>query len=84
MSTLGPNIGSKHDFNDREGEHENSCTFYKRDRGETNVDAVTHRSFAEIMQEEYAYIFMDNKWYFIDCYKNETVVLLTEEICKQE
>jgi hypothetical protein len=38
LSTLGPTIGTKHDFDSRaEGE----CTFYHRDRGDTDCESVT-------------------------------------------
>jgi len=35
LSSLRKNIGIQHSFDDRTAEHEDSCTFYTRDRGET-------------------------------------------------
>jgi hypothetical protein len=40
LSSLAPEIGEKHDF---DNPVEGVCTFYGRDRGETGVDAVTSR-----------------------------------------
>lgn len=66
MSSLGPNIGTKHDFDTRvEGE----CTFYGRDRGEDDTEAVYFASYQDYLAnyhlaEEYNYILRrDGKWY---------------------
>ena len=55
LSTLGPDIGTKHDFDgpsfmspDYEAwvkAHENMCTFYGRDRGEKFIEAELFASF---------------------------------------
>ena len=80
MSTLGPEIGSKHDFNAR---NTDMCTFYGRDRGEAGVEAATHTSAAEMHTEEYSYLFKNGKWYYCDGYKDPTnFELLTLEKCK--
>ena len=47
LSSLGEQIGSKHDFNNApDGE----CNAYGRDRGETNIDAKTCASWAALAQ----------------------------------
>jgi hypothetical protein len=71
MSSLGPNIGEKHDFDiqakygtpEYEAEAEakrQMCTFYGRDRGEMNTKARKYANaqvyFNEAQQEEYDYI----------------------------
>jgi hypothetical protein len=57
LSSLAPNIGNQHAFEDRiEGE----CTFYGRDRKETGVGAKRFKDFADYVEnhqyEEYEYI----------------------------
>lgn len=66
MSVLGEEIGKKHDFKNAEGARGNGCTFYKRDRGEKNVDAKVHPNFDafRLYFEEYNYLFYpkQGKW----------------------
>lgn len=65
LSSLAPNIGTKHDFDARvEGE----CTFYGRDRGEDDTEAqyfTTYQDYLDNFQgEEYNYILRrDGVWY---------------------
>lgn len=65
LSSLAPNIGTNHDFDDRvEGE----CTFYGRDRGEEDIAARYFDSFQDYLDnfqdEEYNYILRrDGVWY---------------------
>jgi hypothetical protein len=79
VSSLGPNIGDKHDFDipfkygtpeyvaetDRRRE---ITTFYGRDRGETGTGAQRYKDYADYRAnaqfEEYNYILRrDGKWY---------------------
>ncbi len=65
MSSLGTEIGSKHDF---DNPHRGECNFYGRDRGEGGVAAKRFKSFEDYEQnhsyEEYEYIFRaDGQWY---------------------
>jgi len=65
LSVLAPDIGTKHDFDDRV---EGICKFYGRDRGETGIDARYFKDFADYagnhQEEEYEYILRtDGKWY---------------------
>lgn len=57
LSSLGKNIGTKHDFTDSIADQ---CKFYGRDREEKFVDAKKFSNFAEYMTncrfEEYNYI----------------------------
>jgi hypothetical protein len=43
------------------------CVYYGRDRGETNVEPRVYRNFGHYeksaMQEEFNYLFKDNRWY---------------------
>jgi hypothetical protein len=57
MSSLAPNIGTQHAFDDR---REGECTFYGRDRNEKGVGAKRFKDFQEYarehQREEYEYI----------------------------
>lgn len=66
ISSLGPQIGTKHDFDLKTPEGE--CTFYGRDRGETGIEAKKFADFedykARHQYEEYEYILRrDGQWY---------------------
>jgi hypothetical protein len=78
LSSLRPNIGTKHAFSNLdipqdqaaayEAEHGESCTFYGRDRGETGCEARKFKDFedykANHQTEEYEYILRrDGQWY---------------------
>jgi hypothetical protein len=74
LSSLNPEIGEKHDFDDRFEDSDprsNWSRFYGRDRGETGCEYRTH-DFAEDMSKcgdcaEYMYIFgTDGVWYYSD------------------
>lgn len=59
LSSLGPNIGDKHDFNSAADYPD--CTFYGRDRGEKNVDAQTCANWDQLIEDfgqEYDYLFV--------------------------
>lgn len=67
ISSLGPEIGEKQDFDKRETQNDNWSLIYARDRGE---DLVKHRFKdyadykANAQSEEYNYILRtDGKWY---------------------
>jgi hypothetical protein len=78
LSSLQPEIGTAHPFGyhgtdisseDYERLYGNMCTFYARDRGESNTSAKQFRNFedyvARLQHEEYAYILrQDGAWYF--------------------
>ena len=65
MSTLGNEIGVKHDFNTRQA---GSCTFYRRDREETGVEAKVYPDFegflggASSFGCDFAYLWQDGDW----------------------
>ena len=79
ISSLGPNIGEKHDFDipfkygtpEYEAESDRRrqiTTFYGRDRGETGTEAVYYKDYADYRArcqfEEYNYILRkDGNWY---------------------
>ena len=67
ISSLGPEIGEKQDFDKRDTQNDNWSLIYARDRGE---DLVKHRFKdyadykANAQSEEYNYILRtDGKWY---------------------
>jgi hypothetical protein len=90
ISSLGPNIGEKHDFEiaakygtpEYEAASEAKrqvCTFYMRDRGESNQGAKRFADFSdyknEHQYEEYEYILRrDGNWY-VSAYSKEYVLL---------
>ena len=79
ISSLGPNIGEKHEFDcphaygtpeyiKWQDEKRGVCTFYGRDRGETGTEARKFKDFADYkrnaQREEYNYILRkDGNWY---------------------
>ena len=85
ISSLGPGIGEKHDFDNAAGYED--TTFYGRDRGETGVEARSYKSYADYREnaqfEEYNYILRrDGRWYvefygkeglLEDCIANELI-----------
>lgn len=82
LSSLGPEIGTKHDFDNGP---KNECTFYGRDRGEKDNGPYLVYSEKEFNPDEvavggceYMYLFKDNKW-FVSCGETEErfVVLAT-------
>lgn len=67
LSSLHPNIGTQHSFDDRAA-GENQCTFYGRDRGETGCEQRMFKDYADYRKnaqgEEYNYILRrDGIWY---------------------
>jgi hypothetical protein len=68
LSNLGPQIGTKHDFEDRpDGE----CTAYGRDRGERNTESkhYTKKQLIAMLKKSwtewlYVYSVKDKKWYY--------------------
>lgn len=77
-------IGEKHDFEKR-NEHEDWCTYYKRDRGEDGVDPqwLSPSKFWGDSGEEYNYLFKveTGKWYY-RCYDSGRWKVLTDEVCE--
>ncbi len=79
VSSLGPNIGDKHDFDcphkygtpeyqQWQDDKREVTTFYGRDRGETGTGAKRYKDFADYRKnaqfEEYNYILRrDGNWY---------------------
>ena len=69
LSSLGEEIGEKHDFNDSGPIH---CTAYGRDRGETQVGSQTHNSLGEFLDngEEYNYLWDGVRW---NCFAGKSI-----------
>lgn len=62
MSSIGKEIGDKHDFINRP---EDVCTFYDRDRNENGQEAKIFKSFEALKSYadwDYLYIFVVDKW----------------------
>ena len=97
ISILRENVGRKHDFNAYLTERDktpaeiyNWTTFYGRDRGEKDIDAVQHTLIQSLNidnNSEYVYVFKDGKWYFLeknrDINKPRDLKLLTEKDIKE-
>ena len=75
MSSLGKEIGEKHNFDDRSDD----CTFYGRDRGESGVEAKLFTDFedykANHQYEEYEYIMRNDGQWYVSKYSNEYQLL---------
>lgn len=65
MSSLGKELGTKHDFNNSPAD---VCNFYGRDRGEKGTEAKVHGGFEEFLRSaggcgaEYAYLHDGTAW----------------------
>jgi len=97
ISILRQNVGEKHNFDDHgddaPAEKNNWTTFYKRDRGEEEVDAVTFKTLLEAINidnwSDYIYVFKfpapdakKRQWFFTGTdspQKLEDLKLLTED-----
>ena len=87
LSSLKPEIGEKHAFSQFELRAEevagfkllteNWCTFYGRDRGETNVEFQTDTDFDAFIERvqgccaEWYYIMRDGVWYVGNIYSSD-------------
>lgn len=88
LSSLGPELGEKHDFNDRS--KKTWCKFYTRDRGEEDMDYVKKDSYKDYFKErgeEFNYVFRGGKWFVARDSYNKNVfnaVELTQELIDTE
>jgi hypothetical protein len=64
ISSLDKEVGEEHDFDDFQNRPEGQTTFYRRDRGEKDVDArtTTFESFVRERGIDYIYLFEDGAW----------------------
>jgi len=75
LSSLGDNIGEKHNFNDRD---ETVCTAYSRDRGEEEQAALEFTNLDDVFSHydhcgcEYIYIFQPNDYEDWACYETSS------------
>lgn len=64
LSSLGAEIGEKHDFDSRT--HTNWCTYYGRDRGEAGVECRQFATSTEMIRGysdcEYFYLWSQGEW----------------------
>lgn len=84
LSSLGPEIGVKHEF----GEVCQDCTFYGRDRGETGIEARYFDNFedyaANHQTEEFEYILRrDGRWY-VSSYDTDGYITLAEAFVREQ
>ena len=61
LSILGPEIGEKQDFNNKQSN--NMCLAYGRDRGEKNVEANIAPLEEIIGDQDYVYVFDNGEWH---------------------
>ncbi len=68
ISCLGTGLGEKHSFEDRSDD--NITTAYGRDRGDTDTEARTYLSLADLFNDasgycaEYVYVWENGRWVF--------------------
>jgi hypothetical protein len=103
LSSLRPEIGVKHPFScldaeagsDYEERYGNMCTFYDRDRGETDCTWSVDHSFEDFLDRargcgaEFYYIMRDGEWYVGTTYESDMnmggkLVLLAEVLATEE
>jgi len=60
LSSLGAEIGEKHDFSSKS--HSNWCRAYGRDRGEKDNEAIITVDMSEFMYHGIAYLYKDGSW----------------------
>jgi len=99
LSSLGPNIGEKHEFDCphkydtpeylawREAKA-GMCTFYGRDRGETGVDFKVFQNYDEVL--DFAddsgleyYYIMKDGVWYVADYDNRELRVLADELAKE-
>lgn len=103
LSSLGRVIGEAHPFSPHTNELDKLayeaakeagyCTFYARDRGETDTEFQVAHTFEEFFEQcdgcsaEYYYIMKDGVWYVGDTYNasplSKRLTLLTEALEKE-
>lgn len=88
ISSLGTDLGEKHDFNNR-GNNPAQTTFYGRDRGEQGTEAVIYPGLNALMDmvgdswAEYLYVYSMGLWTFASVGINGVhypLTLLSEEL----
>lgn len=68
LSSLGSELGSKHDYNTHAADKRTDCLAFGRDRGEQNVSADMSSSVADLTDlasrcgAEYLYVFRKGEW----------------------
>lgn len=89
ISSLKEEIGEKHEFD----AITDSCTFFGRDRGESDVDFDVDQSYAEFLRQDYDcefyYIMRDGVWYVGVEYETDDMLpgqlyVLSEQLSKEE
>ena len=85
LSSLRPEVGTVHDFDDRAAGEE-QCTFYGRDRGETGTGSKSYKDFDDYAEnhqhEEYEYILRNDGNWYVKVY-SAPYVLLADAIAEE-
>ncbi len=84
ISSLGPNIGEKHDFNDSDTKPEGATTFYGRDRNEKRKDIAPRTTTREefLAFDEIRYLFEDGEWTYVETCEVDTPRPLSEVLAE--
>lgn len=87
LSTLGAEIGEKHDFDALSKDIGDVCTAYGRDRGETDTEARVFATVKEYLDncqsEEYNYLFQTGEWFYVS-YEQEKFALVGRSLKQLE
>ena len=94
ISSLGADIGEKHDFDARYGRDDsrsNWTKYYGRDRGEEDCNYKLFHDFAHYkadhQYQEYEYILRNNGTWYVSCYERPFVPLIdaiADELIEKE
>src|SRR5574340_739754 len=89
ISSLGPEIGKKHDFDawPRVPGTENWTLAYGRDRGETNIEARLYKNLSVAVEEfDQCYLYLwdckTNAWIYSESTHKESFHILTPRRCR--
>lgn len=93
ISSLGGEIGERHDFNSRykDTDPRNNWTVaYSRDRGEKDTNSLLAVSFGQFIDQcehagaEWAYIYFNNRWFVVKVYGDDHTIRELDEVLEED